>query len=55
MSDATPEIAEQQARSFEEFDERTEGSVLTLDTARSLDSQVNEVAIAVDSAMTTGP
>jgi aminoglycoside phosphotransferase family enzyme/predicted kinase len=54
VSDATPEIAEEQARSFQEFDEHTEGRVLTLDTAGALDTQVNEMASAVDDAMTAG-
>jgi predicted kinase len=48
MSDATPQITEQQFRSFEELDERTDGSLLRLDTTRELGAQVAEVARAVD-------
>jgi len=48
VSDATPQIAEEQLRSFEEFDELSDGSVLRLDTAQALDAQVAEVAGAVD-------
>ncbi|HME03027.1 MAG TPA: AAA family ATPase [Solirubrobacteraceae bacterium] len=55
VSDATPAIAEEQARSFEEFDEHAEGRVLTLDTARALDTQIDELAGAVDGAMTACP
>jgi uncharacterized protein len=48
ISDATPRIAEEQFRAFEELDELPEGSVLRLDTARPLDAQVAEIARAVD-------
>lgn len=48
VSDATPEIAEAQFRDFEDFDERSEGAVLTLDTSQPLDGQVAEVARAAD-------
>jgi aminoglycoside phosphotransferase family enzyme/predicted kinase len=48
VSDATPQIAEEQFRAFEELDERSEGSVLRLDTAQALDTQVAEIARTVD-------
>ncbi len=48
ISDATPQIAEEQFRSFEELDELSDGGVLRLDTTQSLDAQVAEVARAVD-------
>lgn len=48
VSDATPEIAEQQFRGFEEFDEHSEGPVLRLDTSHALDVQIAEIAGAVD-------
>ena len=48
ISDATPQIAEEQFRSFEELDEPSDGNVLRLDTTRSLDMQLAEVARAVD-------
>ncbi|MGA2319176.1 MAG: AAA family ATPase [Solirubrobacteraceae bacterium] len=48
VSDATPQIAEEQFRAFEELDERTDGSILRLDTAQALDLQIAEVARAVD-------
>jgi aminoglycoside phosphotransferase family enzyme/predicted kinase len=48
ISDATPQIAEEQYRSFEELDELPEDSVLRLDTSRPVDIQVVDVARAVD-------
>ncbi len=48
VSDATPRIAEEQFHSFEELDERSEGPVLRLDTAQTLDRQVADVARTVD-------
>ena len=48
VSDATPQIAEEQFRSFEDFDERSEGTVLRLDAAQALDVQIAEIARAVD-------
>ena len=48
VSDATPQIAEEQFRGFEEFDELSDGSVLKVDTAQALDAQVAEIASAVD-------
>lgn len=48
ISDATPQIAEQQFRAFEELDERRDGSVLRLDTAQAVDAQAAEVTRAVD-------
>ena len=55
MSDATPQIAEEQFRSFEELDERSEGTVLRLDTAQVLDVQIAEIARAVDGRGLGGP
>ncbi|MFI4984588.1 MAG: AAA family ATPase [Solirubrobacterales bacterium] len=48
VSDATPQIAEEQFHAFEELDELPAGSVLRLDTAQSVDAQIAEVARAVD-------
>ncbi len=48
ISDATPEIAEEQFRSFEELDELADDRVLRLDTTQSLDAQLAELARAVD-------
>ena len=48
VSDATPQLAEEQFHAFEELDELPERCVLRLDTARALDAQVDEVAAAVD-------
>jgi len=48
VSDATPQIAEEQFRAFEELDELSEESVLRLDTTRSIDAQIADVAHAVD-------
>jgi hypothetical protein len=48
VSDATPQIADEQFRSFEELDEHSEGTVLRLDTAQVLDAQIDEIARAVD-------
>jgi uncharacterized protein len=48
ISDATPQIAEEQFRAFEELDELPNNSVLRLDTAQTLDTQVAEVTRAVD-------
>jgi aminoglycoside phosphotransferase family enzyme/predicted kinase len=50
ISDATPRIAVEQFHSFEELDEHSEGTVLTLDTAQDLDGQIAEIARAVDAA-----
>jgi hypothetical protein len=47
-SDATPQIAEQQFRSFEEVDELPSASVLRLDTAQPLEHQIAELTFAVD-------
>jgi len=49
ISDATPQIAEEQFRVFGELDECSAGDVLRLDTTQSLDMQLAEVARAVDS------
>ena len=48
ISDATPQIAEEQFHSFEELDELPNNSVLRLDTTQTLDTQVAEVTRAVD-------
>ena len=48
ISDATPQIAEEQFHAFEELDELPEGSVLRLDTAQTLDAQIAEVTRAMD-------
>ena len=63
VSDATPQIAEEQFRSFEELDEHSEGAVLRLDTAQVLDLQRSprpgrrptEIARAVDGRGLAGP
>ena len=54
VSDATPQIAEQQFRAFEELDELPERGVLRLDTAQSVDWQVAEIAGAVDRSALAG-
>jgi aminoglycoside phosphotransferase family enzyme/predicted kinase len=48
ISDATPRIVEEQFRSFEELDERSDGDVLRLDTTESMDMQLAALARAVD-------
>jgi aminoglycoside phosphotransferase family enzyme/predicted kinase len=48
VSDATPAIAEAQFEAFEEFDPRSDGEVLRLDTSGDLDGQLAEIAHAVD-------
>ncbi len=48
VSDATPQIAEEQFHAYEELDELPNNSVLRLDTAQTLDAQVAEVTRAVD-------
>jgi aminoglycoside phosphotransferase family enzyme/predicted kinase len=48
ISDATPRIVEEQFRSFEELDERSDGDVLRLDTTEPLDMQLAALARAVD-------
>ena len=55
VSDATPQIAEEQFRSFEEFDEHPGGTVLRLDTTQPLDVQIAEFARAVDARVLGGP
>jgi aminoglycoside phosphotransferase family enzyme/predicted kinase len=55
VSDATPQIAEEQFRSFEELDEHSEGAVLRLETAQVLDVQIAEIARAVDGCGLAGP
>ncbi len=55
VSDATPQIAEEQFGSFEDFDELSEGTALRLDTARALDAQIAAIAHAVDSRGLGGP
>ena len=48
VSDATPQIAEEQFGSFEDFDEVSEGTALRLDTAKVLDAQIAEIAGTAD-------
>ena len=48
ISDATPQLAEEQYRAFEELDELPAGAVLRLDTTLSLDAQLAALARAVD-------
>ena len=55
VSDATPQIAEEQFRSFEQFDEHPGGTVLRLDTTQPLDVQIAEIARAVDAGVVGGP
>jgi aminoglycoside phosphotransferase family enzyme/predicted kinase len=55
VSDATPQIAEEQFHSFEELDEHSEGTALRLDTAQVLDVQIAEIARAVDDCGLGGP
>jgi aminoglycoside phosphotransferase family enzyme/predicted kinase len=50
LSDATPQIAEEQFRAFEEIDELPAGNVLRLDTAQPLEDQLAELALGVDAA-----
>ena len=47
-SDATPQVVEEQFRSFEELDELPVASVLRVDTAQPLEDQLAELALAVD-------
>jgi uncharacterized protein len=48
ISDATPQIAEEQFHAFEELDELPSNSVLRLNTTQTVDTQVAEVTRAVD-------
>jgi uncharacterized protein len=48
VSDATPRIAAEQFRTFEELEELPADSVLMLDTRQAMDAQVAEVARAFD-------
>jgi thymidylate kinase len=48
VSDATPQIAEELFHRFEELDELPPETVLRLDTSRPLETQIAEVALAVD-------
>ncbi len=48
VSDATPRIAEEQFRVFEELDEHADGEALRLDTTQSLDMQLAEIARTMD-------
>src|SRR5262249_44157449 len=50
LSDATPQIAEEQFRVFEEIDELPAANVLRLDTAQPLEDQLAELALGVDAA-----
>jgi predicted kinase len=49
-SDATPQIAEEQFRAFEEIDELPAANVFRLDTAQDLEDQLAELALGVDAA-----
>ncbi len=55
VSDATPQIAEEQFGSFEDFDELTEGTALRLDAAQGLDGQIADIARALDRRGPAGP
>ena len=48
VSDATPQIAEEQLRAFEEIDELPAANVLRLDTAQPVEDQLAELALGVD-------
>jgi aminoglycoside phosphotransferase family enzyme/predicted kinase len=48
LSDATPQIAEEQFRVFEEIDELPAANVLRLDTAQPVENQLAELALGVD-------
>ena len=50
VSDATPQIAEEQFCVFQEIDELPAGNVLRLDTAQPLEEQLAELALGVDAA-----
>jgi hypothetical protein len=50
LSDATPRIAGEQFRAFEEIDELPAANVLRLDTAQPLEDQLAELALGVDAA-----
>jgi aminoglycoside phosphotransferase family enzyme/predicted kinase len=50
LSDATPQIAEEQFRAFEELDELPAANVLRVDTAQPLEDQLAELALGVDAA-----
>ena len=50
VSDATPQIAEEQFHDFEDFDEHSDGTVLRLDTAQALDTQLAELTRTLDGA-----
>ncbi len=51
VSDATPEIAAEQHRRFDELDELDRGMVLRLDTRRPLEEQLATLTAAVDSRL----
>jgi uncharacterized protein len=48
VSDATPQIVEQQYRAFEDLEEIPRDCMVRLDTSQGVDTQVSEVALAVD-------
>jgi aminoglycoside phosphotransferase family enzyme/predicted kinase len=50
LSDATPQIAEEQFRAFEEIDELPAADVLRLETAQPLEDQLAALALGVDAA-----
>jgi hypothetical protein len=50
VSDATPQIVEEQSRAFDELDELPAANVLRLDTRQPLGDQLAELALGVDAA-----
>jgi aminoglycoside phosphotransferase family enzyme/predicted kinase len=50
LSDATPKVAEEQFRAFEEIDELPAANLLRLDTTQPLEDQLAELALGVDAA-----
>ncbi len=54
ISDATPQIAQQQFDAFDELEEMPEEQVLRLDTTKAADAQIAELTRALDSAGSGG-
>ena len=50
VSDATPQVAEEHFRDFEDFEGASEMSALRLDTAQALDTQLAELTRTLDGA-----
>src|SRR5262249_37790440 len=50
LSDATPKIAEEQFRTFEEIDELPAANVLGLDATQPMEDQLAELTLGVDAA-----